>query len=780
VLRVDLLRPDDLPVRFGRFELLGLLGEGGFGRVFRARYEGGLGLQKDVALKVLRGRVAAADAGVVDSVRQEARLGAALRHPNLVDVLDAGEVDGSPWLAMELIEGGSLAERIKQGGVAPPEALELARGIGTGLSWMHRFRLEDSVGVVHRDLKPANVLLHHGVPRIADYGLATAFVSGDGAAAWTRAVGGTPAYMSPEQSRGEPLDGRSDLFALGAITFELLTGTRYLPGRTLIELVMNLVRIEEFLPRLRVLDEVAPGLTEAVTGCLRSRREDRWPDVDSFLDALSQLDPRAEFIPSSPTVVGPGPSMDTLRTPASDTGWFVRLGTDAARAQLKRRGGEAKLQRLIDDLPALRGALEQARGEDAGWIALAMAAPLMRLKRWRELEAAVARPVESEALKRRLRWLTAACRRRQGHDVEADLVALFDGSVVEDPTLAAEVAVELTHVHLGRNLESARAWAERALLLFSESGDRVRAAKSLSEIAMVDRMQGFVTRAVERFDEARGLLEAEADERDVLNVLVNVWPVLADVGRRHEAHEVAARAMELADEIGDHDVCLHAGSNRAAMLAQSGYLRRAIHAGEDALGRWGDGNPKLVIWLTASTAYWRGLLGDAGAEAVVQSCVEQFEQLESPRLAGLLAMKRLELGRRLRGDRGLEELDRITAVFAGSDPRGEAEAALERAWRTRTIDDAHAAMEAARRQSVFLACEALVLLATVQAGVESNQETLRTGLRLAMRTEHLLHAARLELVAGRGADPDGVAIHRARAEGLLADLGVPLDAPALL
>ncbi len=408
-----------------------------------------------------------------------------------------------------------------------------------------------------------------------------------------------------------------------------------------------------------------------------------------------------------------------------------------------------------------------------------MAAPLKRLRRWAELERVTLREVESVRLGHRLAWLHASARRRQGQDVERALIELFDATHITDPPVAAEVAVELTHLHLSSGLEAARAWAKRALLLFSELGDRVRAAKSLCEIAMVDRMQGLVTRAAERFDEARAVLEAEADERDVLNVLTNAWPVIADLGHRHEAHDLADRAMTLAEVVGDPGVCLHAGANHAAMLAESGYLGRAVAEAVRSLGRWREGYEQLAVWLQGTAAYWSGLLGEADQEAEIQACVVQFGELGFPRLAGFLELKRLDLARRARGDRGLDELDRIDAMFAAEgDLRGQAEAALERGWRTRSLEDAQTAMPAAQRQSVLLTCDALLLLATVQ-GAEGHAaffETIEAGLRLASRTEHLLHVARLERLA---AGVDGSAARVARAESLLRDLALPASAPAV-
>jgi tetratricopeptide (TPR) repeat protein len=756
------LDDDALPARFGRFELLQRLGDGAMARVYRARSEGGFGVQRDVALKIRHPWVGAADPDARALVRREAQLGARLHHPHLLGVHDAGEDHGLPWLAVELVEGGTLADRLRAGPLPPPEALRILQGIAAGLGWLHRF---DGAGRVHRDLKPANVLLHHGVPKIGDYGLATA-LSGD-AGAWSRAVG-TPAYMSPEQARGERIDGRSDLFALGAIAWELLTGTRWLPGRTLVELVMQLVRVDELRPRLALLDEAAPGLAAVVGRALRPDPADRWPDAETFAAALAALTPRDAVLDGAPTVDARAPTLDTVLSPAPDAQHYARLGRDDARATLRRTGGEARVQRLMDELPAMRRALPIA-GDDAGWVVLAMAEPLRRTKGWAELAELADRPCADPTLTRRLALLSAEARGHLGEAVDAELQALFDEASTADPRLGAEAAMHLSHRAFHRDAEAARAWAERGLLLWSQIGAGVQASKALADLAMLDRMAGQLQRADERFGEALAVLESEGAERDVLVVLANRWPVLTDLGRRHEAHDVAARALALAERVADPDVCLHVGTNRAAMLAEGGYLRRALAATDEALARWPDGWTTLRRWGRATRTLWRAQL-DGGDWSDAEAVVDAYRRDGQHRLAALLQVVVLQTARRVSGDRSLAPLAPLAEELAG-DPRGEAELAVERAWRTADPADADAAMEAAQGQATGLLCEAMLARAAADA---APRPWLRAGLALARRTEHLLHAARFEAALAEHAGGP----HRARAEALLRDLDVPPDAPA--
>ncbi len=200
-----------------RYVVRDLLGSGGMAEVYRARDEV---LGRDVALKVLRGGCGGGEE-FVGRFKREARSAAALSHPNIVPVYDQGRSeDGTHYIAMECVTGGTLKERILERGPLPPgEAVGISLHISRALAAAHRR------GIVHHDIKPRNILLtESGVPKVADFGIARAAGSSGVSGSCTGQVFGTAKYMSPEQARGEPASPGSDLYSLGVVLYEMLTG----------------------------------------------------------------------------------------------------------------------------------------------------------------------------------------------------------------------------------------------------------------------------------------------------------------------------------------------------------------------------------------------------------------------------------------------------------------------------------------------------------------------------------------------------------------------------
>jgi eukaryotic-like serine/threonine-protein kinase len=221
-------------VRLAQYEILQPLGAGGMGAVYRAR---DTRLDRDVAIKVLPEGFSA-DVGRLERFDREARLLAALNHPHIASIHDFADLDGAKYLVMELAPGETLEARMRRGPIPAGEALAIARQICDALAAAHER------GIVHRDLKPANVMVDdEGRVKVLDFGLARADDSdafeSDPANSPTIARGteagmilGTPGYMSPEQARGKRVDRRADIWALGVVMWEMLTGKRLFAGET--------------------------------------------------------------------------------------------------------------------------------------------------------------------------------------------------------------------------------------------------------------------------------------------------------------------------------------------------------------------------------------------------------------------------------------------------------------------------------------------------------------------------------------------------------------------
>jgi Tol biopolymer transport system component len=277
--------------KVGPYEILAALGAGGMGEVYRARDSR---LERDVAIKVLS-QSFAVDPDRLRRFQQEARALAALNHPNIVAVYEIGEHRDSYYMVSELLEGETLREAIIGGPQSQRRAIEYASQIAEGLAAAH------DKGVVHRDLKPENIFVtKEGRIKILDFGLAKlapvdAPTPGEGATATVPAhtmpgmVLGTAGYMSPEQVRGKEVDARTDIFAFGAILYEILSGRRAFKGESSIE-TMNAI-LKDDPPELEVEKlKLSPGLERIVRRCLEkepSRRFQSARDVGFALEAIS-------------------------------------------------------------------------------------------------------------------------------------------------------------------------------------------------------------------------------------------------------------------------------------------------------------------------------------------------------------------------------------------------------------------------------------------------------------------------------------------------------------
>jgi eukaryotic-like serine/threonine-protein kinase len=265
-----------IPTRIGRYTIERRLGEGGMGIVYAAHDDR---LQRTIALKTLSSR--ADDATARQRLWREARAAASVNHPNVCQIYEVGEDAGTVFITMELLDGEALSERLQRGPLGAAQAVPIGVGILAALSALH------ARGIVHRDLKPSNAFLTtHGV-KLLDFGLARPELDGpvdaDTGLTRTGVVLGTPRYMSPEQIVGDPVDARSDLFAAGAILFEMLAGRPAFGGRTLAE-VFHATRYEQ-PPALTGSPAVA-AVDRVIRRALSKRASDRPATAEGMAEGL--------------------------------------------------------------------------------------------------------------------------------------------------------------------------------------------------------------------------------------------------------------------------------------------------------------------------------------------------------------------------------------------------------------------------------------------------------------------------------------------------------------
>jgi serine/threonine protein kinase/tetratricopeptide (TPR) repeat protein len=271
---------------FGPYTIVAMLGAGGMGVVYRARDER---LQRDVAVKVIRPPWSS------DEMRRrrfeiEARSAARVSHPNVVAIYDIGEIDATPYLVTELLEGGTLGDRISGDPLPRAEALRVAIAVAEALAEAHR------QGIIHRDLKPENVLFTRGgVPKISDFGLSklmeperTPFsgAATDAALTTEGAIVGTPAYMSPEQASGREIDFRSDQFAFGSVLIEMLTGERPFQRSTSVHTLSAIIDCDLDFERLG--RTIPKDLLMTLKRCLAKEPRERYGSTDDLVHDLKQ------------------------------------------------------------------------------------------------------------------------------------------------------------------------------------------------------------------------------------------------------------------------------------------------------------------------------------------------------------------------------------------------------------------------------------------------------------------------------------------------------------
>ena len=322
----------------GRYQVIKKLGAGAFGTVYKAKDKI---LGRMVAIKTIRLEgLAAAGAGLdelMDRFKREAQVSAQLKHPNIVTIYDIGEAGGVSYIAMEFIDGVGLDRVIATDGQLPLErAAMLGVQVADALDFAHKN------GVVHRDIKPANIMIEPGDRvKVTDFGIAKVMESGDHLT-MTGSLLGTPSYMSPEQAKGAALDGRSDLFAVGCILYEMMAGKKAFRGESITGLIFKIITEEP--PPLRDMDpDVPEEMVRIIARALAKTTDARYQTGRELADDLLSLT-RAGVTPTlrqsemATAAGGPGPlAAATIITPATLKGAAPAGGADASPTRIAPR-----------------------------------------------------------------------------------------------------------------------------------------------------------------------------------------------------------------------------------------------------------------------------------------------------------------------------------------------------------------------------------------------------------------------------------------------------------
>ncbi|MGA7850558.1 MAG: tetratricopeptide repeat protein [Terriglobales bacterium] len=373
----------------GRYEILGVLGQGGMGAVYKARDRE---LDRLIALKVIRPELAT-DPAILQRFKQELILSRNVTHKNVVRIFDLGEADGIRFISMEYVDGEDLRTILRrQGKFSPEEAIAVVEQVCRALDSAH------SEGVIHRDLKPQNIMRDkHGRIVVMDFGLARSL--GESGMTQTGAVVGTIEYMSPEQALGSTLDQRSDIFSVGLIFFELLTGRAPYEADTAIASLMKRTR-EEAQSASDVDASVPRSLSAIVSRCLEREPANRYHSAVELLQQLTtwEANPNISAEELSQMISHPvvRPSRFSLDLPGKSWMWIsgavlvIALATFAGRTLLNRAGtssGEMaqgipslKQGKYVAILPLKQIGDQKTLGYVADGIQEALAAKLFQLK----------------------------------------------------------------------------------------------------------------------------------------------------------------------------------------------------------------------------------------------------------------------------------------------------------------------------------------------------------------------------------------------------------------
>jgi serine/threonine protein kinase/tetratricopeptide (TPR) repeat protein len=537
---------EDAPAIAG-YEILGELGRGGMGAVYHARQSS---LGREVALKII---VAGAHASWSERsrFRVEAETAARLQHPHIVPIYEIGEQGKLPYLALEYVEGGSLARALAVRPMVPNRAAGMVETLARAMEYVHEH------GVVHRDLKPANVLLTaEGLPKITDFGLAKWLDAPSGHQTQSGTVLGTPSYMPPEQAKGQTalIGPATDVYALGAILYEMLTGRPPFHAATSQETVQQLLT-QEPLPPSRLQPQVPRDLETVCLKCLRKEPGRRYPGAGALAhDLRCFLDKRP--IRARPTPFWERIAKWTRRRPAIAGLWAVSSAAVLAlavtgityNARLRRERAVASLER-----DAARKA--QERSEADFRLALdAVKRFYTEVSENRLLTVPTMDPVRIELLQRAREFYEVLARERPGDpDVQAELARAgwrLAAMVAESRSAPEGVGLLAQPIAIQERL--ARQYADRPEY-------RSDLARSYNNLGIMHRSNNERDQAARDWERAlairQQLVRDHPDEflyrRDLAQSLHNFGNLYRQEGQPDRADEAYRRALAIQERLAN-------------------------------------------------------------------------------------------------------------------------------------------------------------------------------------------------------------------------------------
>ncbi len=554
--RLDPSGVDGPPHPFG-YELEALIGRGGMGVVHRARQ---LGLDRRVALKMI---AAGRDASphLVERFRREVEAAASLNHPAIVPIHDVGVLDGVPFYAMELLEGGSLSDRLAAGLLGIPDASALVERLARAVNHAHAH------GIVHRDLKPSNILFDvEGAAKVSDFGLAKR-LDADPAEADTRSslLLGTPSYMAPEQASGRPeaVGPAVNVYALGAILFECLTGRPPFLGHQPLE-ILELIRSAEPPSPSRFRSGLPADLETICLTCLEKAPARRYASASALADDLGR------FARGEPILARPAGPLDRLAK------WARRRPAEAAFVALLALSMLGTIAGLLAHQTRLRAALKR----EAEATEEARRQRVIAESNYREAREAITRVLAALADPR----FEGAPRRAEIHRAQAEAALAFYDQVLRrtnspDPVVrhdTARAAVEAANLQitLGRNGPAEAnlllAQGHFEALLVDKPGDReLLRDHMIAQIKLgVLLMQGNTERSVSVLEKALALARRRMDLSPINNDrsrqdvawcehnLGSAWQLAGQHERAVPYYQRAAAVYEQAMQEAPDDVSL--------------------------------------------------------------------------------------------------------------------------------------------------------------------------------------------------------------------------------